>query len=85
MANPENWRVKDDVRRLTYNLMRCPAELMDLLGQMYEHTKPEIAGLILRMDSMFPSTVCFFLSRSYDTKSVILVFPVSYVHRKHGW
>ena len=61
MANPENWRVKDDVRRLTYNLMRCPAELMDLLGQMYEHTKPEIAGLILRMDSMFPSTVCFFV------------------------
>ena len=45
--NPENWRVKDDVRRLTYNLLRCPGKLLDMLGQMYECTKPEIAGLML--------------------------------------
>ena len=42
--NCEAWKVKDDLRRLTYNLMRCPPEFLDILGQMYEYTKPEIAG-----------------------------------------
>lgn len=45
--NPENWRVKDDVRRLTYNLLRCPPKLLDMIAHMYEFTKPEIAGLML--------------------------------------
>ena len=44
--NPENWRVKDDLRRLTYNLLRCPAQLLDIIGQMYENTKPEAAGQV---------------------------------------
>ena len=43
-VNPENWKVKDDVRRLTYNLLRCPPMFLDILGSMYEFTKPEIAG-----------------------------------------
>ena len=41
---PENWKVKDDVRRLTYNLLRCPPELLDYIASMYEFTKPEVAG-----------------------------------------
>lgn len=44
LNNPENWRVKDDVRRLTYNLLRCPSELLDIIGLMCENTKPEYAG-----------------------------------------
>lgn len=43
-ANPENWKVGDGMRRLIYNLMRAPPELLVLLAEMYEYTKPEIAG-----------------------------------------
>lgn len=72
--NCEAWRVKDDLRRLTYNLMRCPPEFLDILGQMYEYTKPEIAGCGLSKSCREITLLPLNLFNSNPSN------PVSYVH-----
>ena len=40
----KGWRVTDSMRRLIYNLLRCPSGLWEALEICYSESKPEHAG-----------------------------------------
>ena len=42
----EAWRISDPLRRLIYNLLRCPRELWEMLKDMYNNSKPEHAAIL---------------------------------------
>ena len=37
--------VSEGVKKMIYNLLRCPLQLWDMLKYIYNNTKPELAGL----------------------------------------
>ncbi|CAK9005798.1 Uncharacterized protein SCF082_LOCUS8747 [Durusdinium trenchii] len=58
--NKQAWRISDPLRRLIYNLLRCPRELWEMLKDMYNNSKPEHAAMTLEnLDGDFyvPGTV----------------------------
>ena len=67
----------EPVKRLTYNLLQCPEELLDLLKDMYNDSKPEHAGL--KTDQRFE-----FIDFIFEKILQLNLAPCSFEHGQHG-